>query len=425
MNIFKNKLFKTGVKYSTVSTIKTVISMLSGLVIMFWLAPDEVGKWNAVSIFLAYTPFLQLGIQTGLSLDLPVLLGKKDQKNAVASLANGFGYAIMISIIILITGIVMTFIFYYKKGLDTALGIVTITIIAFCSSYSLHFIARYRSAQNFDQLVKAILIEIPFDIVSIYFIYRFHYYGILLYNVIIAILPPFLMYQFLPYKEIKPRLKKMEIFQLGKTGFALMIQNQLQKAAQTLPRWIILTKSGVEKLGLFTPAAAVNMLIDLLPSQIGNFIHPQMGFVYGQTGKAKSIWPYVWKLNIILPILVSPIAIAIWFLSPWLLETFFPKYIESMWAMRIMGIAFVFSSSVMTSWALNTIHAFQYVYVFIIFNFVGSFVFPYIMTLVLSSEDILTAVTIGLAINNFVCYIVNFVLLRVVLFKPKYNLATK
>lgn len=199
-----------------------------------------------------------------------------------------------------------------------------------------------------------------------------------------------------------------------------MFQNQLQKAAQTLPRWVILAKSSITTLGLFTPAMAVNQLIGLVPGQIGQFFHPQMGYIYGKTGCAKSMWPYVWKMNLILPLMTSPLALVLWFMAPWLLENFFPKYIESMWAMRIMAIAFVFSSSITTSWVLNTLHAFKYAYVFSLTNFVGCFVFPYLMTY-LWPEHILTAVTIGLAINNFVCYLVNFILLRVVLFKSQYN----
>lgn len=394
--------------------------MVAGMVIMFWLSPLEVGKWNTVSIFLAYAPFLQLGIQSGLSIDLAVLLGKGDNQKAEDYISSGYGFAIIISIVILIIGAVMTGIFYFKSGLDIALGIVTITMVAFCSSYQLHFIARFRSARSFDNLTLCTLIEIPFCILFIWFIYKWHYYGLLLYNIGIVIVPVITMYIFLPFKEVKPKLRLHDLLSLGKTGIALMVQNQLQKAAQTLPRWVILAKSTVEKLGLFTPAMAVNSLISMLPGQIAQFFHPQMGYIYGKTGKAKELWPYVLKINILFPLMVVPVAAAIWLLAPWALETFFPKYIESVWAMRIMAIAFIFSTTVTTSWVLNTIHAFRYVFIFSISNFVGSFVFPYLMTLC-PSIDILTAVTIGLTINNIVCYIINIIILRIVLFLPQYN----
>lgn len=420
MNIFENKLFVTGVKYSTVSTVKSLIAMIAGFVIMFWLSPLEVGKWNTVSIFLAYAPFLQLGIQSGLSIELPVLLGKQEDDRAKAHIANSFGFAILISIVILLLGAVMTGIFYYKYGCDLTLGIVAITLLAICSSFQTHFIARFRSSRAFDNLTKIILLEIPFDIIFIWFIYKWHYYGLLLYNVGIGVIPIVLMYMYMPYKDVRPQINAREMLSLGKVGVALMAQNQLQKAAQTLPRWVILMRTTVEKLGLFTPAMAVNNLISLVPGQIAQFFHPQMGYIYGKTGTAKSMWPYVWKMNLALPLFTMPIAGGIWIMAPWVLDTFFPKYIESLWAMRIMSVAFVFSSSITTSWVLNTIHAFKYAYVFSISNFIGSFIFPYLMTILLD-KDILTSVTIGLTINNIVCYIINFCILRIVLFMPVYN----
>lgn len=420
MGIFQSKLFRTGIKYSIVSTIKSVVVMAAGMAIMFWLTPLSVGKWNTVSIFLAYAPFLQFGIQSGLSIELPISLGRNDEQKAKDFIANAFGFVIFSSCFVFLLGLGLFLYFYYQYGLDLAVGIAAISIIAIFSFFSLHFIARFRSARAFDDLTKVILIQIPFDIAAIWFIYRFQYYGIILYNIITTALPAVLMYLYMPYKEVKPVVDWKVLVEMGKTGIALMIQSQLQKAAQTLPRWVILAKSSIEKLGLFTPAMAVNNLISLIPGQIGQFFHPQMGYIYGKTGQARNMWPYVWKMNVILPLMTFPIAFILWIIAPWILATFFPKYIESMWAMRIMAVAFVFSSSVTTSWVLNTLHAFNFAYIFSLVNFIGCFVFPYLMTYVWI-DDILTAVTFGLFVNNVVCYIVNFILLRIVLFLPKYN----
>ena len=117
--------------------------MVAGMVIMFWLDPSEVGKWNTVSIFLAYAPFLQLGIQSGLSIELPVTLGRNEESKARQFIANGLGFAILVSVVILLIGMLMTLYFYNRLGLDIAMGVVAITVVAICSSFTLHFIARF------------------------------------------------------------------------------------------------------------------------------------------------------------------------------------------------------------------------------------------------------------------------------------------
>jgi len=413
-------MFKTGANYSLWGSLSTACTTLVGLVVMRWLTPDELGTWNTVSIFLAYAPFFQLGIQSGLNTELPVLLGRNNEDGAKERIANGYGYAILVSCVLFVLGIVLSISLYLKTGITEALGAITITIVAICSSFTLHFIARYRSAKAFDRLVTIYKIEIPIVLLSVYIIYRYHYWGILCYNVLTHLVHVFLMYRSLPFKEVKPRIQKPVLFSMGKMGVAMMVLVQLKAAGQTLPRWIILTKTNREKLGLFTPATAINSLINLIPGQFAQFFYPQMGYIYGKTGKAKDIWPYVKKLFFLLPVAVLPVSAIIYILVPWILETFFPNFLASLWAMRIMCFTFLFTSASGLSWVLNTLKAFKYSYFLALSDFIGCFIFPYISTIVLP-YDILTTVTIGLAINAVINYFLTIIILRHVLFKEQYN----
>ncbi|EHP51100.1 hypothetical protein CE91St19_21840 [Odoribacter laneus] len=424
MNIRKyiknNSIIKTGATYSFWATLKSLSTTAVGIAVMLWLTPLELGKWNTVSIFLAYAPFLQLGIQSGLNIELPVKLGGGKQDDAETLIANGYGYAIIISIIIGIIGLITAIVYGISGNIDILAGILTITLVAICSSFQLHFIARFRSAKAFDALSTIFKIEIPFILLCTIFVYLYHYWGILLYNIIINLFNVVLMLKYAPFKHIKPCIKKLTIMHMGKIGIALMVLVQLRTAAQTLPRWIIIFRGGVEKLGLFTPATAIQSLICLIPSQVAQFFHPQMGYLYGKTGLAKSMWNPVKKMVVLLPIVSLPIAVFIWILSPWLLDTFFPNYVEALWPMRIMAIAFIFTSSATTSWILNTLKAFRYSYIYAIIDFAGCFVYPLIMTYILP-YNVLTSVTIGLAINSIISYIINILILRHVLHMSKYN----
>lgn len=391
-----------------------------GMAIMFWLTPHELGMWNAVSIFLAYGPFFQLGIQSGLNVELPILLGKEDHNQAERYVANAFGYAIILSILFLILGAGLSIWFYFFKGIYLALGVATITIMSICTSFQLHLVARFRSAKTFDKLSRIFLVETVAIVLLVWFIYKYHYFGILIYNVVVSLVGVLMMFYFAPYPDVKPVIHKKTILSLGKIGVALMFFVQLKTATQTLPKWIIIAKAGIAKLGLYSPAIAINGLISLIPNQVAQFFHPQMGYIYGQTGKAKDIWPYAKKMFILLPIATLPLSIGIWIFSPWLLDTFFPKYTESFWAMRIMAVAFTFSCAGTMIQVLNTLKAFKYVYISAGIDFVGAFLYPYLMT-EFTHLNILEAVTVGLAINSFINYWLYIVFLRRVLFLPKYN----
>ena len=116
MNLLKrvksNSLYKTGLSYSLVSSCKSFATMGVGILIMRWLQPSELGLWNAVSIFQAYVPFFQFGIQSGLNRDLPILLGEKNNVKAEELVANAKGFAYILSIVFILLGFLLSSFFY-------------------------------------------------------------------------------------------------------------------------------------------------------------------------------------------------------------------------------------------------------------------------------------------------------------------------
>lgn len=420
-----NPLVRTGINYSIVGTIQSVTTMLVGILIMRWLSPQELGLWNAVSIFIAYVPFFQLGIQSALNRDLPVLLGKGDKDNAVNLVQNGKGFAFLLFLLFIVTGLVLTIIFsIIGKSTEFILGIVAVSIMAAFQSIQLHLIATYRSAKAFDKLTRIYIVNTILIVGLVYFIYRYHYYGILIYNVGTSVIMAILMTRMAPYRGVKSLLQIKPLFGLAKTGLILMSFIQMRSFAITIPKWLILSVGGVVKLGLYSPALAINGLMNMLPGQIAQFFHPQMGYKYGQTGNARDMWKYVKKMLIIFPLISIPVCVLIWVFTPWLLHTFFPKYIASEWAMKIMAIAFVFSSAFTTHGVLYTIKAYKFAYIYSIVEVIGYFIFPFLFVKTLN-YDILTSITLGLVVNNFILYMLNIVLLRKALFLPEFNVGVK
>lgn len=416
-----NPLLKTGFYFSVVGTIKSVTTMLIGILIMRWLTPYELGLWNSVYIFIAYIPFFQFGIQSALNLDLPILLGEKKSKEASIIVQNSKGFAYVLFIFFVLAGIILTTTFYLLgKDNELILGIATISIMAAFQSVQIHLVATFRSAKAFDKLTVIYLFNTIFIIGLVYFIYRYHYYGVLIYNGLSVFVMTILMFYKAPYRKLKPLLQLKELIKLSKTGLILMSFIQLREVGKSIPKWLILYLGGVVQLGLYSPALAINGLMNMLPAQIAQFFHPQMGFKYGQSGNAKDMWKYIKKMVIIFPLLSIPVCIIIWLFTPWLLESFFPKYIESEWPMKIMAVAFIFSSAFTTHGVLATIKAYKYIYIYSVIELIGYFVFPIVLAKTLS-YDVLISITIGLAVNNFILYFLNIFLLKKVLFLPQYN----
>ncbi len=416
-----NKLLRTGSFYSLSSTLNSFSKMFVGIVIMKWLSPYELGLWNAVSIFLAYIPFFQFGIQNGLSIELPVLMGNNDNnyKKYIAS-ARWFSYTM--ATLFLCVGTIATVISYFmENSFNITLGIGTICIIAASASLNLHLISTFRTSKSFDKLTKIYLIESVLTIASAYLVYRYHYYGILIFNILIVIQHTILLFIYAPFKEIKPVFSKFFLQKLLKRGLFIMSFYQLRVLAQSFPKWIILALGGVTQLGLFSPAMALKGMMNLLPSQINQFLQPQMGFKYGKEGKASLLWPYIKKMIIFYPLISIPISIVAIFLMPFIVTTFFPAFKDSIASIQIMSVAFIFSSYTASHNIIYVLKADKVAYFFLAFELVGYALFPYLCYELLDYE-LLNNIAIGILINYVLLYFFNYFLLKKVLFLPKYNL---
>lgn len=415
-----SNLIRTGSYYSLSSTFNSLSKMFVGIVIMRWLNPYELGMWNAVSIFLAYIPFFQLGIQNGLSIELPILMGNND-KDYKKYISSARWYSYFMSIFFLVLGAIITIgSFFLSHSLDLTLGIGTICVIAASTSLTLHLISTFRTSKSFDKLTKIYVIESVITLFSAYLVYRYHYYGILMFNILVVVQHTFLLYLYSPYKDIKPDFSIEFLQKLLKRGLVIMSFYQLRVLAQSFPKWIILALGGVLQLGLFTPAMALKGMMNLLPSQINQFLQPQMGFKYGMEGKASLLWPYIKKMILFYPLISVPFSIFVIAFMPYIIETFFPKFVASIPSIQIMSVAFIFSSYATTHNILYTLKANKEAYLFLFFELIGYALFP-ILCYHLFDLDLLNCIAIGIVINYIFLYIYNYFLLKKVLFLAKYN----
>ncbi len=425
MKIFQkikgNSLFKTGANYSLVSTLASIIAMGVSILNMRWLGPSELGIWQSLCVVTAYVPFLQLGVQSGLNLDLPILLGKNDESKAKDYIANAFFINIIVTVLIIVIGLIAAIVVYTKGlGLKYVFGVLAITGVNVANSVAYHFIARYRSSMSFDRLTSIIKVKIIVALLCIPCIYFWGFWGLLLYNAVPLLVYAGLMFKKSPFSETRPKIDRVNSFYLIKRGVIQMLYVQTSTAIKTFQQMFLLHFGGTLFVGLFSPALAIGGVINLLPSQIAQFLVPQMGYKYGNTGQAKDLWPYVKKILTIMPLAILPFSIVIALLLPWMINTFFPKYIESITAMQIMSFGFVFSCSSMTTNFLYTIKAYKDATFIIIAEFFGYAFLPLFLYKIIGFP-LLISIAVGVALTYFVVYLTTFIVMRVALFRPKYN----
>lgn len=419
--IKNSALLKSGVKYSAASTISSVVTMLVGIVNMRWLGPEVLGIWQSVTIINSYLPFLQLGIQSSLAVDLPVLLGKNDEKQAYNYIRTTRAFANFLAILLSVATVIVAIVLLSKHTqTEILVGVIAVFYIAILSCFNLHFIGTYRSANAFDKLSKIYIIDAIVSLGLIYFIYRFNYYGLVLYQVVKDSIRVFLMYYYAPYRKLGYHFDKKLFVGIFKRGLLIMGINQINGVRQSIPRLVLLGFGGVVSVGLFSPALAVKNLMYMVPNQIAQFLQPQLGYKYGQTKKAGSLKHYIDKITLYIPLLTIPVVIALWFAIDPVLTYVFPKYIESMWAIRFMSVGFIFACSHITRDILFSIRAYPYLYFLYAMDVVMDFGIPFLF-IKLSGFSVLTSVAIGMGVASFIMYFMNYFVIRHVITLKKYN----
>lgn len=421
MHSFNNKqLLKSGALYSIASTLSAVCAMAVGFLNMRWLGPELLGIWQSVTILNAYLPFVQLGIQSGLNLELPIVLGENNKEKALKYVSTALSYAIGLSIALFVLSIVSITILTLKVKDDRiVLGLVVVCIMTILSCFKLHYIATYRSANAFNRLANIYWVDSALTLLLIILIYIYQYYGLLLSYAIKEIVFTIIMYVYAPYRNVKPSFDKSCFKDLFKRGIVMTLVNEVKGIIESMSRVLLLRYGGTLMVGLFSPATVVGTFINLIPTQIAQFLHPQFGMKYGQSKQARDMWPYFLRLTIWVPLCLIPVSILGWLLIPYALE-FFPKYHESLWPIRIMMFGFLFSTTFFSRGFLITIKAYYSVFMlyFVDFLFFGGLSLLFIK---LYPVNMLVSLCVALSISYFITYIINIIVVYYTIHLPKYN----
>lgn len=415
------RLLKSGVNYSIASSFSAICSMIVGFLNMRWLGPELLGIWQSITIINSYLPIIQLGIQSGLNLELPILLGAGKKEKALEYVSTALSFAIFLSIIFSLVSVIAISI-VAVNGSDEKIvwGVAVVAIMAILSCYRLHYIATYRSANAFDKLTVIYWIDSAVTLVLIYFIYKYQYFGLLIFHAVKDLFLTVLMYWFAPYRNIRPKFYMEHFKELLKRGVFMTVYNEIKGIIESLPRVILLKTGGVIQVGLFSPALVVGTFMNLIPAQIAQFLHPQMGMKYGQTKCARDMWPYFKALTIYIPLCLIPVALLGWWAIPYILEYVFPKYIDSMWPIRIMLIGFLFSTTFFSRGFMITLKAYKRVLLLQLIDFICFAGIP-LLLIHFSKLGLLNSLATGLSISYFLTYFINITIVYRTIMLPKYN----
>lgn len=403
----KQNLTSSGGFYVASGMFKTASITISGIVVLKWLNPEELGYWQSFLVGVGYIQILTLGTTSGLNREIAFLIGKNKLDEAIERLKTvGYFTRLLSFILMLLVGLIAIILYSLGKyniqdGIlfFLAFGTGALTI-------QTNFLgATFRSSSSFKVLGK-----VQFFVSLLYFLLLplvlfFGLWGFVFYQVILSFSLYLGYYLYRPYK-VNYEFNKQYLFEIIKTGLPMYIWNYLASISRSIPRLILATYGGPIALGLYSPAGSINNAFMSLPLYVNRFLFPKMSYIFGNTGDKKKVYDFTmnsaWKLLLLMLLL----SIGVILFIPYVIEYFFNNYSKGIAAIQITLISGVFYSvNTMIHNAINSLKVYNVFKWIILYRFIFVVLFTWVGYYFFNS--ILIAVSIGSLVSevlNFLNY---------------------
>lgn len=350
--------------------------MIVGFVVAKFVSPGDFGLWATINLALTYSLFVQSGLINGLNRELPYLFGKGDNEEALSMAGTVQTFTLVSAIVVLICAIPFLFLVPFETHKMTY-GIFGIILIIILNYYQNYLFSTFRSKDSFLQLSKLQFIHAFVNVLTLLFVVYFSYYGMVIKAVTVSLIYVLLLHIYRPIK-VGLLWNKAAFFKLIKVGLPIFSLAYVESIASTADRLWIIKYATVTDVGLYSFGFYALSSFTIFPSSIASYIYPKMTYNYGKTHDKLIMWRYVKKITIVLLLVLTPLAIIGYFVSPLLINYFFPDYAASASIMQILLFAGAFSGAVIGVNALWSMKMWKYMIIYQLLFSLLLVVCPYI-----------------------------------------------
>ena len=227
----------------------SVAQLLSGVVIVHYIGPSEMGLWASVNLALTYAFFVLAGVQNGLSRELPYYLGANNDGMARRLAATTLFYTDGGSALALLGGTgTAAYLLWRHANPKLIYAVIAVTLLIIFKFYQNYLFVTFRSKNSFMALARVQMWQGVLMILGLGLLI-FGYGGLLVRFVIVAGLSVYLMHRARPI-SVAPSWRTDSFWLLVKTGIPIFSMDYVANCAGTLDRVALLRFGGVEQVGV-------------------------------------------------------------------------------------------------------------------------------------------------------------------------------
>ena len=407
---FKTDFVNSLNKYASSQIFSNFLRLVSGFLVIRFIEPELYGQFTGMNIYLGYLILLNVGSINGLGREFPFEFGRKNIIYAKKLANSVFSYCLIISVIIFIIFIILTMISLYNTSNIVTLFYFSYAIIGPLTLMNKHFLpVLYKTNDDFNSLSNQNIKLGYVNLFTVFLVYFFNVYGLILRACLIAIFEFYLLYKNKPYK-LYYKFNFTDVKKMIKTGFPIFSIGNINPLWENILNNFILILGGPLQFGLFALSSMLMSVFSVIPSSFSQVIYPKMSMMFGQEKPIKEILKFSIKPLFLLFFIMLFLTFLIYYLLPIFIPFLLPKYIDGIAAARwIVFIPLVLSFNSLLN-IYNVIKKQKYLFIaYILGAFVGS---SYIYYQILNDKFSLIYFSQGLLISFLIQQILGFIFIK-------------
>ncbi len=339
-------------------------AVVAGVISLRWIRPEAMGVWQIVAVAASYVGVIRFGVINGMNRELPFLLGRGDEAEAVLVAETALWHA-RLCVVLAASAAVVVELFGPKSSAWrwSVLGLGITTALGFYSDYAL---ATCRGSRDFWRVGQAHLVQGAMAFVQPVLAFLWSLPGYAIYSGLNSTVLVSVVHRWRPLR-VRPKLNFGTLVMLLRTGLPLWFGNYLLVLTVGLDRWVLLRFADIKAVGMYAPAALVMSGMAAVSGALGTYLYPTLSTMLGRGMTRKRLWAPTLKTALLGLAVSVPIVAAAWFAVP-ALVTLVPLYAGSVGAVRLAAFAGMFAtlSAVTTLFAATKSFRIYYGYLFVV-----------------------------------------------------------
>ncbi len=331
---------KEFLKFTSGNFLFQVVSIVSELYVLKLVTVSEMGLWQLSLLLQGYVVIFRLGILNSYNREYVLETEKGNIEYSLSISQTTSFFTLLSTLLQSISFIICGFFFLISKNNFLYSGVLfAMSVFTIFESLNNFEEAKLRSKFKYNNITRSKFYFALIMVLTLFFPYYLGFKGLILRAILNQVIF-FFIFRIFDSENYSIKFSFSTWKLLFKDGWKFWLLSYIKTFSKSIPKLFLATFAGVATLGLFTPINWVMLAFTTLTGNLTAYIYPIFTQLYAKGNH--NIEKYSIQINFLTLFFILPCIGFIYFLTPYLIVNFLPKYSESISAIRIGTFSIIF-----------------------------------------------------------------------------------